>query len=103
MTKKLAVVFLFAALAIVFAKTYTVTLIQSEIAGTQLKAGDYRLNVDHDKVVLTNGKQRVESAVKVEQTDSKFGSTTIRYAGDQGRRRVQEIRLGGTKMKLVFD
>ncbi len=102
MTKKLGVMFLFAALAIVSAKTYTVNLIQSVVAGTELKGGDYRLDVDHGKVVLRNGKLTVESPVKVEQTDSRFGATTVRYALDQGKHRIQEIRLGGTKMKLVF-
>jgi hypothetical protein len=102
--KRILVVFLFVALAVASAKTYSVTLFQpSVVAGTELKAGDYRVNVDNDKVVITNGKQSVESAVKVEQTDSKFGSTTVRYANDEGKYRIQEIRLGGTKLKLVFD
>jgi hypothetical protein len=73
------------------------------VAGTELKAGDYRVNVANDKVVITNGKQSVESAVKVEETGSKFGSTTVRYANGEGKSRIQEIRLGGTKLKLVFD
>jgi len=38
----------------------------------------------------------------VENADSKFGSTAVRYASGEGNK-VQEIRLGGTKLKLVFN
>jgi major membrane immunogen (membrane-anchored lipoprotein) len=104
MTKRLAIAFLFLALAVASAKTYSVTLFQpSVVAGTELQAGDYRLNLDSDKIVLTNGKQSVQSAVQVEQTDGKFSSTTVRYANAEGKFRIQEIRLGGTKLKLVFN
>jgi lipopolysaccharide export system protein LptA len=103
-TKRILIAFLFIALAVVSAKNYSVTLYQpSVVAGTELKAGDYKLNLDSDKVVITNGKQSVQSQVKVEQGDSKFGSTTVRYANDEGKYRIQEIRLGGTNMKLVFN
>jgi len=103
-TKRLLVAFVFVALAVASAKTYSVTLLQSSmVAGTELKAGAYRLNLEQDKVVLTNGKQSVESTVKVEQGDSKFVSTTVRYENEAGKYRVLEIRLGGTKTKLVFD
>ncbi|MGE5646946.1 MAG: hypothetical protein ACM336_14255 [Acidobacteriota bacterium] len=102
--KKLILAFLFIALAVASAKTYSLKLFQpSVVAGTELKAGDYRVNVDENKVVITNGKQSVESAVKVEETNSKFNTTTVRYANADGKTRIQEIRLGGTKLKLVFD
>ena len=104
MTKKLILAFLLLALAIASAKTFSVTLFQpTVVAGTELKAGEYKLNLANDKVTITNGKETVESAVKVEQSDAKYGSTTVRYANTDGKARVQEIRLGGTKLKLVFD
>lgn len=104
MIKKIAIAFLFAALAVASAKTYNVTLFQtSVVAGTELQAGDYRLNLDTNKIVLTNGKQSVESTVKVEETNGKINSTTVRYANGEGKYRIQEIRLGGTKLKLVFN
>ena len=104
MIKKIAIAFLFVALAVASAKTYNVTLFQtSVVAGTELQAGNYRLNLDSDKIVLTNGKQSVESTVKVEEATGKINSTTVRYANGEGKSRIQEIRLGGTKLKLVFD
>ncbi len=102
--KKLILAFLLLALAVASAKTYSVTLFQpTVVAGTELKAGDYKINLENDKVVISNGKSSVESAVKVEQNNSKFNSTSVRYASGEGKNRVQEIRLGGTKLKLVFN
>jgi hypothetical protein len=93
-----------AALAFASAKTYKVTLFQPTVlSGTELKPGNYRLNLENDKVVITDGKQSAESAVKIEQTQTKSPSTTVRYSADGGKNRVQEIRLGGTTMKLVFN
>jgi hypothetical protein len=103
-TKRILVAFLFVVLALASAKTYNVTLYQpSVVAGTELQAGNYKLDLQQDKIVMSNGKQSVESAVKVEQSESKFGSTTVRYANADGKLRIQEIRLGGTKTKLVFN
>jgi hypothetical protein len=103
MTKKLLGAFLFLALAAASAKTYDLKLLQpSIVAGTELKAGDYRIDVDNDKVVISNKDQSAQCAVKVEQSESKFSTTTVRYAVDAGKYRVQEIRLRGTKIKLVF-
>jgi hypothetical protein len=93
-----------AALAFASAKTYKVTLFQPTVlSGTELKPGNYRLNVENDKVVITDGKTSAESAVKIEQAQTKFPSTTVRYSADEGKNRVQEIRLGGTTMRLVFN
>jgi hypothetical protein len=104
MTKRLLGVFLFLALAAASAKTYDVKLLQpSIVAGTELKPGEYRVDLTNGKVVITNGKQSAESVVKVEQSESKFATTSVRYAMDQGKYHVQEIRLGGTKLKLVFN
>lgn len=103
MSKRFLMSFLVAALAIATAKTYDVNFNQPvTVAGTELKAGDYRVDLTGDKVVITNGKQSVESAVKVEQADSKFQATSVLIAKTDGKMLVQEIHLGGTKTKLVF-
>ncbi len=87
------------ALGVANAASYSVRLIQpSVVKGTELKPGEYRVNVANDMVTITNGKQSVEAPVKVETTDEKFRTTAIRYVGGS----VTEIRLGGTKTKLVF-
>jgi hypothetical protein len=80
-----------------------VTLFQpSVVQGTELKAGDYKLNLKDSKVVIANGRQSIEANVKVENSDQKFSATSVRYANGDGKYSVQEIRLGGTKTKLVF-
>ena len=70
--------------------------------GNALKAGDYRLNVQDDKVTIVNGKQSVEVPVKIENVEQKYDSTAIRYSDEGGKTTISEIRLGGTKTKLVF-
>ena len=85
------------------AATYRVTLSQpSTLKGNELKAGEYRLNVDESKVTIVNGKQTVEVPVKVESVEQKYESTSVRYTGTE-KPKITEIRLGGTKTKLVFN
>lgn len=104
MTKRLLTAFAVLALAVASAKTYTVTLYEpSVLAGTELKPGDYRLDLQDTKIVLKGGKQSVESAVKVQKSDTKYSATSVRYADGGGKLKIQEIRLGGTNLKLVFD
>jgi len=103
MLKRYMVVFLVLALA-ACAKTYTLTLFQpSVLAGTELKPGDYQLDLQDGKAIIKSAKQKVEAPVKVENAESKFSSTSVRYASAEGKPRIQEIRLGGTNLKLVFD
>jgi hypothetical protein len=46
---------------------------------------------------------QTESAVKVEEGDSKFDTTVVRYVNSSdGKVHIQEIRIGGTKTKLLF-
>ena len=71
--------------------------------GKQLKAGDYRFNVENSKVTIVRGKESVEVAVKVESSDSKFDNTAVRYTGTGDKVTITEIRIGGTKTKLLFE
>ena len=104
MMKKLLFSFLVLALTVACAKTYTVMLFQpSVIAGTELKPGEYKLELNDTTVVVKNGKNSVQATVKVENAPSKFSTTSVRYTGDENRSKVQEIRLGGTNLKLVFN
>ena len=104
MTKKFMLSFAAAALMVASAaEKHNITLFQpSFINGTELAPGDYRMELDGDKLVISKGKQKVEASVKTEQADAKFGSTSVRYANADGKYKVQEIRLGGTNRKLVF-
>lgn len=103
--KKLILSFATLALAVASAaSTHRVQLFQtSTVGGTELQPGEYKLTVDGNKAVITKGKQTVEAAVKTETADSKFSSTSVRYSNGNGKYKVQEIRLGGTTTKLVFE
>jgi hypothetical protein len=95
---------LLAGVSLVNAKTFNVTLFEnSTVGGTQLKPGTYKLEVMDQKVIIRNDKQAGEAPIKIENSDTKYSSTTVRYRTDDGRNNIQEIRLGGTKMKIVFN
>lgn len=104
MFKKFIMTFAVLAVGIATAETYRVTLFQpSVVKGTELKAGEYRVTVADQKATLVNGKNSVEVSVKVESADQKFASTTVRYTQQGEKYTIAEIRLGGTKTKLVFN
>jgi hypothetical protein len=102
---KLITLFALAGLALASAaQSHRVTLYQDSVVnGTELKSGEYKVTVDNDKVVITNGRNKAEASVKVETADSKFRSTSVRYLNGDGAYKVKEIRIGGTTTKLVFD
>ena len=90
--------------AVASAKSFTVTLFQpSIVGGAELQPGEYKLELTESKVTIRNGKKSAEAAVKVETADEKFGSTSVRYQNGDGKYRIQEIRLGGAKTRLVFN
>jgi hypothetical protein len=86
------------------ASNYKITLFQpSIVAGKQLEPGDYKVELKEGSAVLTKGKSSVEAPVKTETESAKFSSTSVRYSNGDGKYRVQEIRLGGTNTKIVFE
>jgi hypothetical protein len=102
------VLFTFATLAIAVASaasSYRITVFQpSFVNGTELKPGDYKIEVKDNTAVITRGKETIEAPVRVESSPAKFGATSVRYTnGDKGKQTVDEIRLGGTNTKLVFN
>ena len=86
------------------AKPYEVILSNpAQVSGTELKPGTYKVDVTGDKVMIRGAKQSVECSVKVEENEQKYSATTVRYNLVDGKYRVNEIHLGGTNMKLVFN
>jgi hypothetical protein len=81
--------------------TYKISLLDnSVVAGKQVKAGDYKLELkDNDTAVLVHGKQQIEVPAKAETSPTKFTTTEIQYANNND---LQEIRIGGTNTKIVF-
>jgi hypothetical protein len=103
-TAKLLILFLTVALMVASAASYNVTLFQpSVVGGKELKAGDYKVTIDGDKAIISMGKQKVEASAKIETAYSKFSSTSVRYTSEGGKMKIQEIRLGGTNQKLIFN
>jgi hypothetical protein len=101
--RKVLPFFLVAGLAAASARTYTVSLFETAMVGaTELKPGEYKIEVNDQKAVIRKGKVQTESPVKVEEGDTKFATTVVRYGNADGKLRIQEIRIGGTKTKLVF-
>ncbi len=105
MTKKLFLLGGTMALAVVSAATsYRITLFQPSMLGSnELKAGDYKVELHDSKAVLTRGRDKIEANVKTETSDTKYSSTSVRYSNGSGKYLIQEIRLGGTNTKLVFE
>ncbi len=102
--KKLAVTALVFVVAAAFGATaHRITLDKPAVVnGTELKAGEYKLELDGEKMTISNKKTTVDATVKVETAGDKFRSTTVCCLGESGKYNLQEIRLGGTNQKLVF-
>jgi len=104
MKKALVFVCLMAGMAFASAKSFTVTLFQAAmVGGTELKAGDYRFELQDQKLLIKHGHETTEATVRVENSDNKYPSTTVTYANADGKNKVEEIRVGGTHMKLVLN
>ena len=107
------ILIVFAILAVVVASagtvpapggSYKITFTQPSIVkGTEFKAGEYRLSIVADKVTISAGKETFDFAAKVEAADKKFDSTAIRYVTEGGKAKVSEIRVGGTKNRVLFE
>ncbi len=86
------------------ASTYRVNLYRATtVNGTELKAGECKVELHDNKIVFKQGKVSAEASVKVETSGQKFLSTTVGYTGEGSGSSLQEIRLGGTTTKVLFD
>jgi hypothetical protein len=83
--------------------TYSVTLFEpSVVAGTELKAGTYRIDVMDSSIVIKGGKTLITVPAKLERVDTKYQSTAVRYEVSDGKMEIKQIRLGDTNLKLVL-
>jgi hypothetical protein len=102
--KKSLIAFALFGLSLAQAKSYRLTLYEKSVLGsTELKPGEYTIELRNEQVVLKNGKVAAQATVKVENEASKFSTTTVRYSNGDGKYKITEIRLGGTNMKLVVN
>lgn len=72
------------------------------VAGTELKPGEYQVSVEGDKVTFKQGKTVVAASAKVETSASKFADTLMDVKTENGRAKLKELDLGGTKSKVVL-
>jgi hypothetical protein len=106
MIKKVLISFATVAVAAASAATYHVRILEnSTINGTELKAGEYKVDVleKDNKAVFHKGHDATETKVKVETANGKFRQTTFRYDRDaSGKMTLQELNIGGSTTKLIF-
>jgi hypothetical protein len=93
-----------AALVAAGPKSYNLKLFQrSTIGGKSLPAGEYKIEIADQKAIIRDGKTDVaEAPVQVQTAESTYKTTSMRLAGGGDAPRVEVIRLGGTKMTLLF-
>lgn len=97
--------FCFASLALLAsaAPTYKITLTEpAVVAGSAVKAGDYRIVVNGDKATLTSGKIHLEVPVTVQNGKEKFQYTSVECRTEGGKNVLNDVQLGGTRTILVF-
>jgi hypothetical protein len=88
-------------------KSYSIALdTASKIGTAELQPGNYKLLLhSHSPEVLlrekSSGKETTLMA-KVETADAKFTHTAITADMASGSRRIVEIRIGGSKTKVIF-
>lgn len=103
MIRNITLGFAIFALAVASAATsssYKVELLEKSVVnGNTLPAGQYKVEVNEDKATISSGKSSTEAPVKVETVDQKYRTTTLLYGANS---QLQEVRIGGTKTKLVF-
>lgn len=94
-----------ASLGIASAKSYDLTLTAPAMAGNnELKPGDYKLKVDGSQAVITGqqSKASVTVPVKIQNSDKKFGYTTVESSNQGGMDTIQAIDLGGSNTRLTL-
>ena len=80
------------------ASSYTITLVTPISAGdTQLKPGQYKVEVQGNQAIFKQGKTSLTIPVSVEKNATKYRYTSVESEGSK----LNAIDLGGTDMKLV--
>jgi len=81
--------------------TVKVNLTQdSVIDGKTFKAGEYKISIENGSAVLKQGKQSFDVPAREETEANKIASTELYYKNGTD---LQEIRVGGTHTKIVFE
>ena len=103
MKKVLLVAVGVAGLALASGKSYNFTVLEPVLLGTTtLAPGDYKVEITGDKAVVSSKKFHEEAPAKLESSENKYNTTTVRYDNGDGKMHMQEIHVGGTRTKIVF-
>ena len=103
MTARLLCLFIFALAISLGASNYNLTLSKPALVnGTELKAGEYKVEVNGTKATIKNGKTSVETDVVVDTLPSKSNQSSACCLAEDGKYRLQELRLGGSNLKLTI-
>ena len=109
---KLMLLFAGVGLSIAAAKSYEISVPDNtEVAGTHLAAGDYKVKVEGTVATLSGGTnlnggtaKSVEAKGAIETSGAKFPQTALEIStGSDGVNHITAIDLGGTKTKLTFN
>ncbi|HLH42764.1 MAG TPA: hypothetical protein VKV74_07255 [Bryobacteraceae bacterium] len=96
-------VFFALGLAAYAGSSYSIRLSQpTQVGGAELKAGDYRVQVEGGKAIIKGEGKTIETNVRVEDGAAKFSRTSVRYDTADGKYKMEQIQIGGTKTTLVF-
>jgi hypothetical protein len=81
------------------ASAASLTLDQPAWVGqTQLKAGQYKIEVQGNTAIFKSGKTAVTVPVTVDKTGKKFNDTSIESNGAK----IQQIHLGGSNTTIII-
>ncbi len=81
------------------ASSYSVVLTSNTWVGnTELKAGEYKMQLESNQATFKHGKTTASVPVSVENSATKFSNTALNIESSK----LQSIDLGGTKTKVVF-
>lgn len=100
LNKSITTLLLAGAMAVFAAgNTYKVNILEDTVVqGKQLKAGQYKVEVENNTATLKHGKNSIEVPAHVEQAQSKYNNTQVQYVDNS----LHEIHVGGSTTRIVF-
>jgi hypothetical protein len=83
--------------------TFHVTFDSAAWIGTsEVKPGNYKIQIEGDKAVLKSGKNVIEAPAKLETANHKFQTSGVVLNTVNNKPTVEEIQIGGTNERIVF-
>ena len=85
------------------ASTHHVTITSPTwLNGTELKPGDYRVQLEGNKATIRGKETNIEVPATVSEAAHKYPTTSFRSDNINGKQQLEEIQFGGTKTKIVL-